>query len=209
MPESEGSDQVSIQEFYDHAFEYACTTQRFDRMVPGQIGVARMCFITYPGKIYFWSGEGADLTSYSWHHYYYTLFQSGQSQVWPNVVAADFVTDQIGWRQLDRSGGFFEIQRTSDGGITWNMVSRVSWVAQLDFTSELEGWAIARPAQGQFLPLFMDSSYMNLTTTALGVTSEKLFPAPWLRPDFFGESLLMHTKDGGFSWEIVLPIIGP
>ena len=59
----------------------------------------------------------------------------------PNALSVFFISQDIGWRV---GGG--EIQKTMDGGVTWNNQSKRSILDDLikvDFTDELNGWIIS------------------------------------------------------------------
>jgi photosystem II stability/assembly factor-like uncharacterized protein len=201
--------QQAYQYQYLQAYGYDCRTKRIDRMTSGLVGVSQMCFLTYPGQFVSAYGHYSSvLIGFTWNHYDYAVFGSGATQFWPNVAAADFITDQVGWRLLDRSNGIFELQQTHDGGQTWARVSSISWSAQLNFVTEEEGWAIARPTPAQFKMLFMDPQLIDGLASKLDLTVTDLLPAPWQSPNFEREALLMHTTNGGRTWEIVLPVVG-
>ncbi len=175
-----------IEGYYGGGYE--CSTQRVDQLVPGLMGLPRMCLIHYPGTwVYGGAGymlSGGYFISYEWHYYYYVLIDGTGSHLWANVTAADFISKQVGWRQLDlgRQNEFYAIQQTRDGGRTWQDVSTVSWLADLNFVSSDEGWAIAwEPLRQGGIPL----------------------------PDIYRDTTLVHTTNGGWTWEVVFPVVGP
>ncbi len=165
---------------------YQCSTQRVDVMEAGKVGFARMCMIYYPGA--FVSDGRYDLLGFfensNWYYYYYVLHDATGDTLWPWATSADFISEQAGWRQiaLDDQGKFFEIQQTLDGGATWKDLDRVSWQAELEFASPTEGWAIAWPPQPQ--------------------GSGSL-------PGIYRDPALVHTSNGGRTWEIIKPVVGP
>jgi photosystem II stability/assembly factor-like uncharacterized protein len=168
-------------------YGYHCgPVNRVDWMTPGQIGLPGLCSVGYIGEYLANCSAGCmnpgGYADYYWQHYYYVFVQNGESTTWPNVTSADFITGQTGWRQLDRQNGSYRIQKTTDGGETWQDISTVYWLAELDFVNDQEGWAIARQPPEQY--------YQS-------------------RPDPLRDALLMHTIDGGRTWEIVLPVVGP
>jgi hypothetical protein len=175
-----------IEGYYGGGYE--CSTQRVDQAVAGLVGLARMCSIRYPGT---WVHGGAGymlrggyFINYEWHYYYYVLIDDVGNHLWANVTAADFISRQVGWRQLDlgRQNEFYAVQQTLDGGATWQDVATVSWLAELDFASSEEGWAIAwEPRSQGGIPL----------------------------PDIYRDTTLVHTTNGGRTWEIVQPVVGP
>jgi photosystem II stability/assembly factor-like uncharacterized protein len=76
-----------------------------------------------------------------------------------------FFNATYGWRLLSPG----QIQQTTDGGLNWITIKTVAWeVAQFDFISEKEGWALVTSAE----------------TTAL-----------------------VHTMDGGITWEEIKAVI--
>lgn len=168
--------------------DFECTSQRADPMANGLAGTARMCTITYPGK--FTPGgagnilDGGYFVTFNWFYYYYEFVDGKKSQLWPGVTAADFINPQVGWRQidLDRENEFYEIQKTQDGGLTWHPVTTVSWLAELDFVSEQEGWAIAWQARQQGIAVLSDN---------------------------YRQVVLLHTTDGGRTWQELHPVVGP
>jgi photosystem II stability/assembly factor-like uncharacterized protein len=179
-PNLDEAGRQSWQKYYDAAFRFTCSSQKVDRMASGRMGVAQLCDISFPGSFQEdWHFEnGGYFSEHHWYHYDYFLLGEGENRLWHNVVAADFLTLAIGWRQVDLQNGFFEIQKTTDGGSTWAKLTVVSWLAELDFVSAQEGWAIAWEPRRQLSGAV---------------------------PDYYRDSALVHTTDGGQTWEMISP----
>ena len=103
-----------------------------------------------------------DLTPITYDYFVYTTKDGGNtwtSSDYPGEVLYFFSTD-IGW-VLSKN-----IQHTVDGGLTWKIISNVSWSVQVDFVSEQIGWGVART--GELIAL--------VKTTNGGVTWTELTP---------------------------------
>ncbi|MEJ2013214.1 MAG: hypothetical protein P8X64_13440, partial [Anaerolineales bacterium] len=100
-------------------------------------------------------------------------------------VDIDFLDQELGWRLLDTGSMLFRLEQTEDGGRTWKLVKTVSWIGQLEFVGAKEGYALA------FEPPTRD-------------TPAELFFVDAMRP-----SSLLHTVDGGRTWDEIQPLIGP
>ncbi len=163
-------------------FRFSCSSQRVDTFEGDALGVARRCVIHYPLDYDLTYGFE---TGY-WLYDYYVLIAVGESRVWSNVISADFVDARVGKRLLDLQNGFFRLEGTVDGGDTWTTIKIVSWwTDNFEFVSELEGFCIARVPPLRGVPYYQ-------------------FVA-----DLYREAVLMHTVDGGATWEEMQPVMGP
>jgi hypothetical protein len=162
-------------------YQYRCSTVAIDRMANDRIGIYRSCQISYP--IGYHPDFGFELGY--WIYRYAALDQNAEKMVWPNAVSVDFLSAQTGWRLLDLGSGLYRIEATEDGGGSWRAVKTVAWTGQLEFVNETEGWAIARqpPERG-----VGDYRYIE---------------------DVFRPAALLHTLDGGRTWDEIQPVIGP
>ena len=171
-----------IDEFSDiyTPFQYRCRSTGTDRSLSAMLGVSRRCIISYP--IYDHLDYGYE-TGY-WVYQYFITLDGGEPEIWPNAVSIEFVDEQVGWRLLDMESGFYQLEKTEDGGGTWRVVKTVSWLGDLEFVSDLEGWVIALEPLQRGVP-----GYLYLE-------------------DLFRPSSLLHTIDGGKTWREILPVIG-
>jgi hypothetical protein len=162
-------------------FAYFCRSTDANRMGDNGIGVSRRCVIRFPTR------EGSVYGYYVgyWITYYSLIIKDEVGQVWPSTVVIDFVDEERGWRLLDTGTGLFRLEHTEDGGETWKLIKTVAWIGQLVFVSPEEGYALA------FEPPTRD-------------TASNLFFTDAVRP-----SALLHTLDGGRTWEELQPVIGP
>ncbi len=172
---------INADNVYFNPFAYFCKTQDVDPMGGDRVGIARRCLIRYPTE----EGRVYFYLAGYWTYYYSVTLRDGKQQVWPNVVDVDFVDEEIGWRLLDRGTGLFHLEATEDGGETWRWVKTVAWLGLLEFVSAEEGFTLANEPPRQ------------------GVRSEDYIP-PFFRP-----ASLLHTTDGGLTWQEILPVIGP
>ena len=162
-------------------FKYVCTTKAISTMASSAVGAARACRITYPIDF---SEDYGFLEGY-WISRYYETFQDGLSRAWPNAVSVDFIEGQVGWRLVDLNTGLYRLEHTTDNSQTWSELKTVGWLGQLEFVSAKEGWVIARQPPDRDVPGF-------------------LYTADPYRP-----AALLHTVDGGRTWQQIHPIIGP
>jgi len=80
------------------------------------------------------------VTPYTYKYFVYTTQDGGitwTSSIYPGITLYFFSAD-TGWSLSDK------IQRTTERGATWAIISETTWSAQLDFISEQIGWAVAR-----------------------------------------------------------------
>ncbi|MFN2275270.1 MAG: hypothetical protein ACK2TX_10530 [Anaerolineales bacterium] len=161
-------------------FAYFCKTMDADWMGDGRESASRRCVIRFPTR------EGSVYAYYVayWLTYYSLTLDGEQQQVWPSTVNIDFIDEKFGWRLLDTGSGLFRLEHSEDGGKTWSLVKTVSWIGQLKFVGAKEGYALA------FEPPTRD-------------TPAELFFVDAMRP-----SSLLHTLDGGRTWEEIDPVIG-
>jgi photosystem II stability/assembly factor-like uncharacterized protein len=79
-------------------------------------------------------------TQITYTYYIYTTQNGGST--WTSASypgnALYFFSADTGWALSPK------IQRTTDGGATWAVVSNVTWSAQMDFISEQIGWGVAQ-----------------------------------------------------------------
>jgi photosystem II stability/assembly factor-like uncharacterized protein len=161
-------------------FRYSCSSQGVDRLGREKIGIPRLCTIIYPIDYHldFGFDEGY------WFYHYYVLNEAGEIRIWPNVVSMDFTNEQVGWRLVDLQNGFFRLEETEDGGETWSSIKTVAWTGEVEFVNQDEGWVIAREPAIRGVPTYQHT------------------------PDLFREAILLHTIDGGLSWQEIDPIVG-
>ncbi|MGD8732456.1 MAG: hypothetical protein PVH92_11285 [Anaerolineales bacterium] len=167
-----------LDEFYS-PYSYHCDSRDADQLVDGVVGVSRECRIYYPTDLH---------PDFGWHfnywiYYYYALVRDGDTEIFPNVVSMDFLDDQFGWRLLDLQSGLFRLEKTENGGTTWNEVKTVAWLGEIDFVSEIEGWALALEPPQRAVPNFY---YLE---------------------DKFRPVALLRTTDGGQTWQEIEPVI--
>jgi photosystem II stability/assembly factor-like uncharacterized protein len=166
---------------WTNPFIYYCNSQDVERTWGSRIGIHRRCFIDYP-MVY---GDAYEFHFGYWIYHYYMLFNQGEQRIWPNVVSMDFINDQVGWRLLDLQTGLFRLDKTEDHGQTWSPVKTVAWMGELDFVNELVGWTIARQPPERGVP-------------------DYLYNIDLIRP-----ASLLHTTDGGQTWQEITPVVGP
>jgi photosystem II stability/assembly factor-like uncharacterized protein len=172
--------EITLDSVFGNPFAYFCKTQHVDWMGGDRAAVSRSCSIRYPTEV---GRVYIFLTGY-WMYYYTTLIQDGEQQVWPNVVDLDFIEEDVGWRLFDQGTGQFQLGKTENGGDSWRPVKDVAWIGQLEFVNAQEGWAIA------------------LEPPERGVSSNRFIIEP-MRP-----SALLHTTDGGRTWQEIVPVVG-
>ena len=173
--------EIYIESEYGYSpFRYSCSSRVIERLGSGMLGVARRCTVIYP--IEYYQDYGFD--EGFWFYDYYVLFDEGESRIWPNVVSMDFIDEHVGWRLLDLLNGFFRLEETKDGGETWTAVKTVAWTGEIEFVNADEGWSIAREPALRGVPTYQ------------------------LTPDLFREAVLLHTIDGGQSWQEIDPVVG-
>jgi photosystem II stability/assembly factor-like uncharacterized protein len=78
----------------------------------------------------------------------------------------------------------YRLEVTEDGGETWREVKTVAWSGQLEFVSSEEGWTIAHQPPYRGVP---DYLYIE---------------------DIFRPAVLLHTSDGGQTWQDIEPVVG-
>ncbi len=162
-------------------FQYHCSSQSVDRLGGGMVGVARQCAILYPTDYH--PDFGFEL-SY-WLYHYYVLYDNGDSRIWPNVVSMDFTGEHVGHQLLNLNNGFFRVEGTMDAGETWTEMKTVAWIGELEFVTSQEGWSIARVPPMRGIPTYQ------------------------FTPDLYREAVVLHTIDGGLTWEEIHPVVGP
>jgi hypothetical protein len=172
---------IDTDSVWSNPFAYFCKTSDADVMGDGEAGVDRRCVIRFPTE------EGSVYGYYVayWLTYYSLTLAGEKQQVWPASVDIDFLDQELGWRLLDTGSRLFRLEQTEDGGRTWKLVKTVSWIGQLEFVGAKEGYALA------FEPPTRD-------------TPAELFFVDAMRP-----SSLLHTVDGGRTWDEIQPLIGP
>lgn len=88
----------------------------------------------------------------AYSYFVYTTQNGGStwtSYTYPGV-GLYFVTADTGWALSQK------IQRTTDGGASWAIISDVTWSARMDFISEKIGWGVARSDNQTALVKTMD-----------------------------------------------------
>jgi hypothetical protein len=162
---------------------YRCSSQRTDMFEVGIVGVARRCVIIYPAEYHPEFDPEFGFQEGYWFYYYYVLIDNGESRILPHVVSMDFVDEQAGWRLLDLQNGFFRLEMTEDGGDTWTAVKTVAWTGQIEFVNADVGWSIAREPALRGVPTYLYT------------------------PDLFRPLALLHTADGGRTWQEFHPVV--
>ena len=174
--------EIYIEPEYGYSpFRYSCSSQGVDRLGSEKVGVSRLCTIIYPIDYHLDFGfeEGY------WYYHYYVLNDDGEIRIWPNVVSMDFDDEQVGWWLVDLQNGFFRLEATEGGGETWLAIKTVAWTGEIEFVNADEGWVIAREPAIRGVPTYQHT------------------------PDLFREAILLHTTDGGRTWQEIHPVVGP
>ncbi len=78
-----------------------------------------------------WSGNPLPAT--------YNYFYTGSPSL--------FLDPSLGWVLADDASGGGQVFRTQDGGQTWTLVKKLTWVGTLDFVDAQTGWAIAKAGE--------------------------------------------------------------
>ena len=165
-------------------YRYHCSSQSVDSLAGNMVGVARRCVIIYPAEYHPKFDPDYGYQDGYWFYNSYVLLGNGESVLWPNVVSMDFIDNQVGWRLLDLQNGFFRLEETADGGETWTEVKTVAWTGEIEFVSADEGWSIAREPAIRGVPTYQHT------------------------PELFREAVLLHTTDGGWTWQEIQPVVG-
>jgi hypothetical protein len=174
--------EIYIESEYGYSpFRYSCSSQGVDRLGRMKIGVSRLCTIIYPIDYHLDFGFEEEY----WFYHYYILNEDGEIRIWPNVVSMDFDDERVGWRLVDLQNGFFRLEVTVDAGETWRSIKTVAWTGKIEFVNADEGWVIAREPAIRGVP-----TYQHV-------------------PDLFREAILLHTTDGGRTWQEIHPVMGP
>lgn len=95
-------------------------------------------------------------TQTSYFYYIYTTLDGGNtwtSSTYPGVNLY-FFSANTGWALAKK------IQLTTDGGLTWKVVSNVTWQAQVDFIDDQVGWAVVS-AEGVMALVKTNNGGMN------------------------------------------------
>lgn len=162
------------------------------------------------------SGKGAN--------FFDLTHDAGQTWLtWSGSSSIRFLDDQAGWRLYSTASGQpNQLQQTTDGGKSWQMLKMVSWQsAQLDFANRQTGWAIVTSGDVSALVHTTDGgktwkeikpvgAASSTAASHLNLMSIHMFTenAGWVRafiPD--GGAFLLHTVDGGKTWKDVTPEI--
>jgi len=172
---------IKGEDVWFNPFAYFCKTLDADLMGNGGVGVGRRCLIRFPTE------EGSVYGYYVgyWITYYSQTIEGEEQQVWPSTVNIDFIDAERGWRLLDTGAGLFRLEQTENGGKTWKLVKTVAWIGQLEFVGPEEGYALS------FEPPTRET------------------PAEQFFVDAMRPAALLHTIDGGRTWEEIHPAIGP
>jgi photosystem II stability/assembly factor-like uncharacterized protein len=198
-----------------------CGAEGINMLPPSTLGVTIQCSLnTEPQSSY---------------EYYFHSPDGGKTWVsWPKTGDVEFINNLYGWRMTERNGSLSQIEKTQDGGSTWEKVKTVQWEGDLDFVTPQVGWAIAR--QGDAVALVSTSDggrtwveIKPLIETSTSPSLELPEPTPdpaafdfesfqmitetvgWATaalPDSQGENWtgrILRTGDGGLNWQDVSP----
>ena len=79
------------------------------------------------------------------YDFYFHSTDGGKHWVsWPVGVDVMFINPLVGWRLTFETGmGAYDLDKTRDGGRTWQPVKTLQWNGNLEFLNEATGWAIA------------------------------------------------------------------
>ena len=162
--------------------------------------------------------------------YYYLSADRGQTwrviplpETVPQLSEIFFLDSRAGWR-LSASGSAYQLERTTDGGATWQAMSeRVDWQEGFQFVDANTGWVVSsddlqRTTDGgktwvklaaRFLPAAPDGS----TLARLEMGHPLVFKSIQMIDSSNGwaagaDGYVFRTGDGGKTWQDVTPLHG-
>jgi photosystem II stability/assembly factor-like uncharacterized protein len=199
-----------------HSREDMYCGESFDKVGAGMIGVRVYCVL---------SGEE--------ERYYYLSADRGQSwQVIPQPedVSFLFLDMTTGWR-LSRSDNGYQLEQTTDGGLTWQKQADGLPADGLQFVDANTGWLEVRndsdpfaPIQLQrtrdggknwqrFTPRFLPADFDRPVIAHMDTGDALVFRSIQMIDSFNGWAIggneyIFHTSDGGKTWQDVTPLYG-
>ncbi|HMD90619.1 MAG TPA: YCF48-related protein [Anaerolineaceae bacterium] len=169
------------------------------------------------------SGIGVACSAGGGVNFFDLSLDSGQTWLtWQDSIGESFYNAQTGWRlTTTASNSQNQLQQTSDGGKTWQTLKVVSWQnSQFDFVDQQNGMAIVTIGAASALLSTADGgktwqeikpvaaatiAAARLNLNNIKIYTEKSGWATAYIPD--GNTFLLHTTDGGQTWQDVTPDI--
>ncbi len=139
--------------------------------------------------------------------WYYKSRLAGQS--WRNwLMEGDvfFLNASAGWRSINQDDGTTIIERTNNGGATWEEMGILPAQGAFQFWNEQEGWALARNDQGSVLWITADGGSTweekeTFPSEASLTFIDRNHGWAYEEPD------LWRTRDGGETWQEYQPAV--
>ena len=139
--------------------------------------------------------------------WYYKSRLAGQS--WRNwLMEGDvfFLNASAGWRSINQDDGTAIIERTNDGGATWDEMGILPGQGAFQFWDEQAGWALARNGQVSVLWITADGGSTweekeTFPSEASLTFIDRNHGWAYEEPD------LWRTRDGGETWQEYLPAV--
>jgi photosystem II stability/assembly factor-like uncharacterized protein len=86
------------------------------------------------------------------YDFYFNSPDGGQTWgSWQKMGDVELINNLYGWKMTSQNGSLSQIEKTQDGGLTWEKIKTVQWQGDLEFVTPHVGWAIAK--QGEAVAL--------------------------------------------------------